>query len=75
MYKRKRKLKDVKQPDSQIVIPGILTESDIFRNIMSKMGRRGGSKNTPKQTANRIKMMNEINARKRERMREREAQK
>jgi len=55
----------------QLILGGILTERDIFRAIMRKIGARGGSACTPAQTEHRKRSMAKINARKRARMAER----
>ncbi len=51
----------------QVIMTGILTEEDIFRAMMRKYGAKGGSRNTPAQRAVRMKAINEVNRRKKER--------
>ncbi len=51
----------------QVIMTGILTEEDIFRAMMRKHGAKGGSRNTPAQQAVRMKAINEVNRRKKER--------
>ena len=50
--------------ESQAVLPGILTEKDIFRQMMRKIGARGGAKNTSAQQEHRRRTIKAVNERK-----------
>jgi hypothetical protein len=48
----------------QIVMDGVLTEADVVRAFLSKIGRKGGAAKTEAQTASRRRRMAAINRRK-----------
>jgi len=54
--------------DGQMLLPGTVTEIDVFRSIMSKIGRVGGLRRTAAQTESRRRCMGVLNAQRRERM-------
>ena len=51
-------------PD-QGLLPGVISESDVVRDYMRKIGRKGGKAGTPAQLAHRKAVMEKVNARKR----------
>lgn len=52
----------------QIIMQGIVTESDVVRAYMRKLGSRGGGANTPAQLAHRKRAMAKINEAKRKKI-------
>ena len=54
----------VKNDEEQTLFPGVLTEMDVFRAMMRKLGAKGGAANTKAQKEHRLKVMKKINDRK-----------
>jgi len=50
----------------QTIMTGVVTEDEIFRSMMKKIGKRGGLRNSPAQQAHRKAVMAEVNKRRKE---------
>ena len=57
-----------KSGGEQVIMSGVITEADMMRKLLKQMGSKGGSVNSPAQRAHRVRVIGEVNARKRSRM-------
>jgi hypothetical protein len=64
-YTMPKKKKATVADTEQTLIAGVMTEDEVFRRVMRKIGRKGGSVRSEAQTAARRKCMAALNEKKR----------